>query len=228
MAAGDERNDDRGSGDDRPRPGHDPRRGRPGGRCEGRGRRPGDRGPAPGRRYRGRAGAAAGVVVRPAARVPDRYGIHPAPAGRSRAGRPARRTRGAGLDGPTRGGVPDRRLPCGSEPAVPGVAENGNRPPVITAADVARLATDGVQPAVVFTAPSGVRAFRERLGDGPHAFVPVAIGRTTAEALRTLGWAPAATAADPTPRAIASAVQEAFSRGGSAGRAPVPPNGDQS
>jgi uroporphyrinogen-III synthase len=118
--------------------------------------------------------------------------------------------------------------PAAPNRRVPGVAENGNRPPVITAADVARLATDGVQPAVVFTAPSGVRAFRERLGDGPHAFVPVAIGRTTAEALRTLGWAPAATAADPTPRAIASAVQEAFSRGGSAGRAPVPPNGDQS
>ncbi len=117
--------------------------------------------------------------------------------------------------------------PAAAGRRVTGVAEHGIGPAVMSGADFTRLESTGVQPAVVFTAPSGVRAFRERVGDGPHAFLPVAIGRTTAEALRASGWSPAATAAEATPRAIASAVQEAFSRGGSAGRAPEPSNGDQ-
>ncbi|OUM39865.1 hypothetical protein B8W73_15655 [Arthrobacter agilis] len=109
---------------------------------------------------------------------------------------------------------------------VPGVEESGARPPLMSLTDLAALVATGVQPAVVFTAPSAVRQFHERLDAGPPAFLPVAIGRTTAAALRTQGWEPGATAADPTPQGIALAVGEAFSRH-RPGPAPAPLNGDQ-
>ncbi|MHA7278962.1 uroporphyrinogen-III synthase [Arthrobacter sp. MDT2-2] len=115
-------------------------------------------------------------------------------------------------------GFPGRR--------VPGVEESGARPPLMTWTELAALAAAGVQPAVVFTAPSAVRQFHERLDAGPLDFLPVAIGRTTAAALRTQGWEPEATAADPTPEGIALAVGEAFSRH-RPGPAPAPLNGDQ-
>ena len=41
----------------------------------------------------------------------------------------------------------------------------------------------------------------------------VAIGRTTASALRDLGWPPAAVAATPSPADVASALAEALRRG---------------
>jgi uroporphyrinogen-III synthase len=108
-----------------------------------------------------------------------------------------------------------RTVPYPARPGrrVPGVEESGARPPLMTWTELAALAAAGVQPAVVFTAPSAVRQFHERLDAGPLAFLPVAIGRTTAAALRTQGWEPEATAADPTPQGIALAVGEAFSRG---------------
>ncbi|MHA7285188.1 uroporphyrinogen-III synthase [Arthrobacter sp. MDT3-44] len=121
-----------------------------------------------------------------------------------------------------------RTVPYPAHPGrrVPGVEEPGARPPLMTWAEFAELAVAGVQPAVVFTAPSAVRQFHERLDAGPLAFLPVAIGRTTAAALRTQGWEPEATAADPTPPGIALAVREAFSRH-RPGPAPAPLNGDQ-
>ncbi|WDF32461.1 uroporphyrinogen-III synthase [Arthrobacter agilis] len=95
---------------------------------------------------------------------------------------------------------------------VPGVVEDGVPPPLVSPADVLALAASGVQPAVVFTAPSTVEQFREKLGGGSLAFHPVAIGSTTAAALRGEGWEPGATASGPTPEAISVAVGTAFSR----------------
>ncbi len=95
--------------------------------------------------------------------------------------------------------------------ALPGIEEEGPRPRLLDRAHFASLLRRGVQPAVVFTAPSTVRQFREMLGNGPPAFVPVAIGATTARALRTHGWEPGGTAADPTPQGVADAVVRAFS-----------------
>lgn len=117
--------------------------------------------------------------------------------------------------------------PADPERRVPGVVEHGTPPPLIGPGELARLAGGGVQPAIVFTAPSTVREFREKLGDGPLVFFAVAIGTTTAAALRTQGWEPGATAADPTPQGITRAVEEAFSRGRSATCASAPRNGDQ-
>ncbi|MFJ6001190.1 uroporphyrinogen-III synthase [Arthrobacter sp. NPDC092385] len=109
-----------------------------------------------------------------------------------------------------------RTVPYPADPArrIPGIEERGQLPPLLSTGEVAAFAPGGVQPAVVFTAPSTVRQFRERLGEGPLAFFPVAIGRTTAAALRQQGWGPGATAADPTPQGIARAVEHAISRGG--------------
>lgn len=109
-----------------------------------------------------------------------------------------------------------RTVPYPADPArrIPGMEEHGEHPPLLSAADVVAFASGGVQPAVVFTAPSAVRQFHERLGDGPLAFFPVAIGRTTAAALRQQGWEPGATAATPTPQGIARAVEHAISSGG--------------
>ncbi|WP_104179128.1 uroporphyrinogen-III synthase [Arthrobacter sp. B0490] len=120
-----------------------------------------------------------------------------------------------------------RTVPYPAHPSrrVPGVEEEGSPPPLLTVPDVAGLAAGAVHPAVVFTAPSAVLQFRERLGGEPLAFLPVAIGRTTAAALRSQGWAPAATAAEPTPQGITAAVEEAFSRGEATHRAPL--NGDR-
>ncbi|WP_105032738.1 uroporphyrinogen-III synthase [Arthrobacter ruber] len=108
-----------------------------------------------------------------------------------------------------------RTVPYPADPArhLPGVAEEGAPPPLLSAGDVLGFAARPVHPAVVFTAPSTVLQFHERLGGGPLAFLPVAIGRTTAAALRSHGWEPAATAAEPTPQGIAAAVEEAFTRG---------------
>lgn len=124
-----------------------------------------------------------------------------------------------------------RTVPYPADPArrVPGVEEQGTQPPLLSPTDLMSLASTGVQPAVVFTAPSTVRQFREKLS-GPLDFLPVAIGRTTAAALRSQGWEPAAAAPDPTPHGIARAVDEAFSRtSGHAVPDParIPPNGDQ-
>jgi uroporphyrinogen-III synthase len=120
-----------------------------------------------------------------------------------------------------------RTVPYPADPAryMPGVEEKGAPPPLLSVADVVGLAARTVHPAVVFTAPSTVLQFHEKLGAGPLAFLPVAIGRTTAAALRSHGWEPAATAAEPTPQGIAAAVEEAFTRG-----VPVAAsrNGDQS
>lgn len=102
-----------------------------------------------------------------------------------------------------------------AEPArrVPGVEEPGPRPPLISPPDLADLTATDVQPAIVFTAPSTVQQFHERLGAGPLAFLPVAIGPTTAAALRKQGWEPAATAEDPTPHGVARAAVAAFGHG---------------
>lgn len=108
---------------------------------------------------------------------------------------------------------------------LPGVEEEGPRPPTLTWADFASLLAQGVQPAVVFTAPSTVRQFREMLGDGPRVFVPVAIGGTTAAALRLLGWEPGATAKNPTPQGVARAVLEACVAAGHP-RPPASSNGE--
>lgn len=140
-------------------------------------------------------------------------------------------------DGLVRSGWSVRRIeayrtvpfPADAARRVPGIVEEGTQPALLPFADAVRLASGGVQPAVVFTAPSTVREFHEKL-DGPLDFLPVAIGRTTAAALRTQGWEPAATAADPTPHGIARAVGEAFSRASGHAApdpAPAPPNGDQ-
>ncbi len=120
-----------------------------------------------------------------------------------------------------------RTVPYPAHPArrVPGVEEEGTPPPLLSVPDVVRLAAGPVHPAVVFTAPSTVLQFRERLGGGPLAFLPVAMGRTTAAALRSQGWEPAATAGEPTPPGITAAVVEAFSRG--ATTHPAPQNGDR-
>lgn len=102
--------------------------------------------------------------------------------------------------------------PADAARRVPAIQEPGVQPPLLSRRDLAALAADAVHPAVVFTAPSTVRQFHEKLGSGPLAFFPVAIGRTTAAALRAQGWEPGATAAEPTPQGIARAVREAFSR----------------
>ncbi len=115
--------------------------------------------------------------------------------------------------------------PARPERRVPGVEEEGTPPPLLSVPDVVGLAAGPVHPAVVFTAPSTVLQFRERLGAGPLAFLPVAIGRTTAAALRSQGWEPAATAAEPTPTGITAAVVDAFSR--AATTQPAPLNGDR-
>ncbi|MEC5197972.1 uroporphyrinogen-III synthase [Arthrobacter sp. PL16] len=122
-----------------------------------------------------------------------------------------------------------RTVPYPADPArrVPGVVEQGTPPPLLAPDGVVALASSGVQPAVVFTAPSAVLQFRERLADGPLAFHPVAIGRTTAAALRTQGWGPGAIATDPTPQGIAAAVEEAFRSDGKT-LAPAPDNGEKS
>lgn len=134
-----------------------------------------------------------------------------------------------------------RTVPYPAHPSrrVPGVVEDGVPPPLLVPGDVVGLAAAGVQPAVVFTAPSTVQQFRERLAAGPLAFHPVAIGPTTAAALRGQGWEPGATATGPTPSAIRAAVLEAFgtepvtlpsgrpvsgSKGPPAGPAPAPPS----
>jgi uroporphyrinogen-III synthase len=122
-----------------------------------------------------------------------------------------------------------RTVPYPAEPAlrVPGVVEEGVQPPLLTPCSAIALGAEGVQPAIVFTAPSTVLQFRERLGDGPLSFHPVAIGRTTAAALRSEGWEPGATAPEPTPQGITAAVGVAFGtaavRLGSVTPGPVPP-----
>ncbi|MHA7281622.1 uroporphyrinogen-III synthase [Arthrobacter sp. TMS2-4] len=122
-----------------------------------------------------------------------------------------------------------RTVPYPASPArrVPGVEEDGPRPPVLSVQDVLELASGGVQPAVVFTAPSTVRQFRDRLDVGALSFRPVAIGRTTAGALRSEGWAPASTAVDPTPQGIARAAADALAQGGEPHLHIAPSNGDQ-
>ncbi|WP_247826640.1 uroporphyrinogen-III synthase [Arthrobacter antioxidans] len=117
--------------------------------------------------------------------------------------------------------------PASTMRRVPGVEEDGPRPPVLSLRDLVGLASGGVQPAVVFTAPSAVRQFHDRLGDGPLSFRAVAIGRTTAGALRSGGWAPAATAADPTPQGIARAAADALAQDDAPISHAAPSNGDQ-
>ncbi|MBG6223768.1 uroporphyrinogen-III synthase [Arthrobacter sp. CAN_A2] len=117
--------------------------------------------------------------------------------------------------------------PASSARRVPGVEEDGPRPPVLSPSDVRSLASGGVHPAVVFTAPSAVRQFRDRLDVGPLSFRAIAIGRTTARALVSEGWAPAATAADPTPQGIARAAAAAFAQHDAPISQLVPSNGDQ-
>ncbi|WP_434993622.1 uroporphyrinogen-III synthase [Arthrobacter sp. Ld5] len=110
---------------------------------------------------------------------------------------------------------------------VPGIEEDGPRPPVLSLDDLLDLASGGVRPAVVFTAPSTVRQFRDRLDAGPLSFRSVAIGRTTAGALRSEGWAPAATAAEPTPQGIARAAADALAQDDASLLHVAPSNGDQ-
>ncbi|WP_394253211.1 uroporphyrinogen-III synthase [Arthrobacter pityocampae] len=121
-----------------------------------------------------------------------------------------------------------RTVPFPAHPArrVPGVEENGPRPPVLSLRDLVRRAAGGVQPAVVFPAPSAVRQFHDRLGVGPLSFRAVAIGPTTAAALRSLGWVPAATAVEPTPEGIARAALDAFARDDAPSSHAAPSNGD--
>ena len=109
---------------------------------------------------------------------------------------------------------------------LPGVEEMGPRPQELTWRSFAALLAQGVQPAVVFAAPSAVRRFREMLGDGPPAFIPVAIGGTTAAALRLLGWEPGATAKSPTPQGVARAVLDACTAARHP-RLPAPSNGEK-
>lgn len=116
-------------------------------------------------------------------------------------------------------------FPADPTRALPVVADDGPQPEVLAPGDVLPLARAGVQPAVVFMAPSAVLQFRAKLGRALR-FLPIAIGPTTAEALRAAEWEPAATAADPTPNSIAQAVVEALSRPPRS--EPGTSNGDQS
>ena len=124
--------------------------------------------------------------------------------------------------------------PAAAELAVPVTPEPGMQPPRLDPSDVAALAASGVRFAVVFLAPSAVRQFHDRVAVA-QGILTVAIGDTTAEALRQVGHEPTV-AADPSPPGIAEAVQRAFGsaapRPGSAPIPPVlavhaPPNGDQ-
>ncbi|BDA64434.1 uroporphyrinogen-III synthase [Actinomyces capricornis] len=69
--------------------------------------------------------------------------------------------------------------------------------------------TGGVD-AVVLTAPSTARAMVELLGRPPRATRLVAIGATTARAIRGLGLEAAAVASAPTPAGVREAVEEAL------------------
>ncbi|WP_104165978.1 uroporphyrinogen-III synthase [Arthrobacter sp. SX1312] len=117
--------------------------------------------------------------------------------------------------------------PAESTRRVPGVEEDGPRPPMLSLHDLLGLASGGPRPAIVFTAPSAVRQFRDRLGTGPLSFRAVAIGRTTAGALRSEGWVAAATAADPTPQGLARAAADAFAQDDAPTSHAAPSNGDQ-
>ncbi|MCR2051286.1 uroporphyrinogen-III synthase [Actinomyces bowdenii] len=64
--------------------------------------------------------------------------------------------------------------------------------------------------AVVLTAPSTARAMVELLGHPPRATRLVAIGATTARAIRGLGLEVAAVASAPTPAGVREAVEEAL------------------
>ena len=100
--------------------------------------------------------------------------------------------------------------PAAPELAVPMVPERGVQPPRLDPSDVVALAASGVRFAVVFLAPSAVRQFHGRVAV-PRGILTVAIGDTTAEALRQAGHEPTV-AADPSPAGIAEAVQRAFGR----------------
>lgn len=120
--------------------------------------------------------------------------------------------------------------PADPERRVPGVEETGARPPLLGVPAALELLSGTARPIVVFTAPSAVRHFRARLTGGPAdvgpgTFAAVAIGRTTAAALRAEGWGPAATAADPSPEGIAAAVRDAAAR---TTTTDYRPNGDRS
>lgn len=121
---------------------------------------------------------------------------------------------------------------------LPGIEEPGTRPAPISPQQFTELVRSGVQPAVVFTAPSTVVQFREMLDHGPPDVRPVAIGRTTSAALQDRGWGLGVVAEDPSPRGIADAVLQALGAGSSSPPAPpgpapaapapaVPPNGDR-
>lgn len=118
-------------------------------------------------------------------------------------------------------------FPADSTRALPVVADDGPQPELLAPGDVLPLSRAGVHPAVVFLAPSAVVEFRAKLGSALR-FLPIAIGPTTAAALRTAGWEPAATATDPTPDGIARAVVEAVSRPPTFEPESGTSNGDQS
>ncbi|MGO1510769.1 MAG: uroporphyrinogen-III synthase [Actinomycetales bacterium] len=80
----------------------------------------------------------------------------------------------------------------------------------VTDTEAARAAVDPWPDAVVVTAPSTLRALLETAGAPPRDVRLVAIGPTTADALRDTGLAPSATAAAPTPEAIATATADAL------------------
>jgi uroporphyrinogen-III synthase len=98
--------------------------------------------------------------------------------------------------------------PAAAELAVPAVPEPGVQPPRLAPSDVVALAASGVRPAVVFLAPSAVRQFHDRVA-GARGILPIAIGDTTADALREAGHDPTV-AAEPSPTGIARAAQRAF------------------
>jgi len=75
---------------------------------------------------------------------------------------------------------------------------------------VGERAAAGEFAAVVVGSPNLARRAYDLFPSRPPA---VAIGRTTASALRDLGWTPAAVAATPTPEDVAAALTRALRRG---------------
>ncbi|WP_417233486.1 uroporphyrinogen-III synthase [Arthrobacter sp.] len=88
--------------------------------------------------------------------------------------------------------------------------------PDLSPADLAAAggAPRGVE-AVLFTSPSIVRRYLALAGPAPH-LPAIAIGDSTAAALRNHGWEPAATATEASPAGLANAWEHALDRAGPA------------
>lgn len=110
-----------------------------------------------------------------------------------------------------------RTVDAPADPARALAATGENTPaPDLTPADLAAVggAPRGVE-AVLFTSPSIVRRYLALAGPAPH-LPAIAIGDSTAAALRNHGWEPAATATEASPAGLANAWEHALDRAGPA------------